>query len=144
MRRTWIDRGPTPIRLFVAAASLLLVLLAVPASNAPGLQTHDDAVCVLTAVFLFGLTTIGSLIPLGWYGRFVLAGAFGGAWLLQALALHWIEGASITELVGGGGNVALRLWLAVYFGSIVMVLLVVGPYRAIDSGSGAAGGERAS
>ena len=121
-----------PQQFAVAGCAAGLALLAVPASTSEGLQNSDDAVCVLIAVLLFGFTTIVALLPVGSSGQYLTFGMFGGAWVLQALALHWIEGVRVEELIGHQGNLAMKLWLVLYWSSILSILAVAIHYVSRD------------
>ena len=116
------------LQFLLLGLSLVLVALAFPASRAPGLSLHANDLCVLVGILFFGVIVLAALLPVGRLGQYFLAGGFLGAWLIQGLALHWIEGVWIHDLFGAEGNLYLRVWLSVYYSSVVVVPLGVAAY----------------
>ena len=109
------------LQFLLLGLSLILTLMAVPAAKAPGLSLHDNSACILSALLFFAPVLLLSSLPVGHVGQYVLSGGFLSAWILQGIALQWIEGVWIQDLLGSSGNAALKLWLATYFGSILVV-----------------------
>jgi hypothetical protein len=54
---------------------------------------------------------------MGKVGEAIAGGGFVATWLLQALALQWIEGASIPEIVRTSSNTAFTSWIIIYVGA---------------------------
>jgi len=117
-----LKRSYGPVQCVVLISSLVLVLLAPGASKALGLQTNDDSMCILCALPFFGAAFLASLISLGHRGELIGGLVFCGAWLLQALALHWIEGWPLPSVLRYMSNPSLRAWAIVYVLSVVVFL----------------------
>ena len=117
-----LKRSYSPVQCVALISSLVLVLLAPSASKALGLQTNDDSVCLLCALPLFGIAFLVSLMSLGRHGELMVGFVFCGAWLLQALALHWIEGWPLLSVLRYMSNPSLRIWAIVYVLSVVVFL----------------------
>ena len=99
------------LKFLVLGLSFVLALLAWPASQAPGLSMHDDEVCVLVAIVLFGLVAIVALLVGGIRGIFNMRDQLGKlngsvgkiqTWRVEHEKLegshHEVTKANITEL----------------------------------------------
>ena len=96
--------GYERLQLFVLIPSALLALLALPASRAPGLSMHENDFCIILAIPLFGVLALLGSLPVGAIGPYLVVCLFLAAWLVQLLALQWVEGAWLHDLAGARGN----------------------------------------
>ena len=118
------------LEVAIASSCLALVVLGVAFSQTEGLLAgentdqhvreynstgSDDDVCVLASVLIFGfcLLSVGCLPSLERFD-FLKSAVFTSAWLLQLLALNWIEVGSIVQTIRSDHNTVLLLWTMVF------------------------------
>ena len=109
------------LRSTVLIASILLLVLAWPASRAEVLGANDDDLALLVGLPLFGTMVLIGLVTKR--PRPLLIG-FASALLLQAWGLLLVEANPFLPLALRHGTTTLKLWTLIYLVSCATELLV--------------------